>query len=123
MSHTGIDLQPLSPSAVLAGPSVVRENNNHSNGDNAKTNTFSPSVRSVEEQQRSIDASAATSMAEIVTFPPAEVDVVTSKSGMLVIIISTTLVTGIGSMLNGLVTVSLPDLSADLGLGKNVQLW
>jgi len=48
---------------------------------------------------------------------------VTSKSGTLIIILSTTLVTGIGSMLNGLITVSLPQLSRDLEIPPGLQLW
>ena len=48
---------------------------------------------------------------------------VTSKSGTLIIILSTTLVTGIGSMLNGLITVSLPQLSRDLKIPPGLQLW
>ncbi|KAL1310951.1 hypothetical protein AAFC00_001174 [Neodothiora populina] len=48
---------------------------------------------------------------------------VTSKSGTLIIILSTTLVTGIGSMLNGMVTVSLPQLTIDLEIPGALQLW
>ena len=52
-----------------------------------------------------------------------QVEHVVSKSGTMIIILSTTLVTGIGSMLNGLVTVSLPSLAVDLELQKSLQLW
>jgi len=48
---------------------------------------------------------------------------VTSKAKRAVIIASITLVTGVASMLNGLVTVILPTLQQDLHLSDSILLW
>ena len=48
---------------------------------------------------------------------------ITSKGRTAVIIASITMVTGIASMLNGLVTVILPTLQQDLALSDSILLW
>ena len=49
--------------------------------------------------------------------------VVTSKSKTAIIIASITMVTGVASMLNGIVTVILPTLQVDLQLSESILLW
>lgn len=47
----------------------------------------------------------------------------TSKGTTAVVIASVTLVTGISSLLNGLTTVILPTMAADLEIPDNLILW
>ncbi|PNS14287.1 hypothetical protein CAC42_6800 [Sphaceloma murrayae] len=53
----------------------------------------------------------------------AEVQAVTSKTRSAAIIVSIAMVTGAGSMLNGIVTVVLPTMAKDLGLGPELIIW
>jgi hypothetical protein len=47
----------------------------------------------------------------------------TSKGKTFIVISSTTVITGISSLLAGVVTVSLPTIAKDLGLGESLLLW
>lgn len=46
-----------------------------------------------------------------------------SRKQTLAVITSVTCVTGISSLLSGLVAVGLPTIARDLGLGANLLLW
>ena len=48
---------------------------------------------------------------------------ITSKKRSVAIIFSIAMVTGVSSMLNGLVTVILPTLIKDLGMSADLQVW
>lgn len=51
------------------------------------------------------------------------VDTVTSKSRTVVIIASVTLTTGISTLLNGVTTVALPHMAAELDIPQGLTLW
>lgn len=110
MSRTSLELQPLplpvQPSTAYAKP---------------RRESVAHSIHSNQTQDR-VDVNDVTSI-ELSIAEAEESTFVTSRSGTLIIILSTTLVTGIGSMLNGMVTVSLPQLATDLDLQASLQLW
>ena len=54
---------------------------------------------------------------------PGAVAQVEAKRKTILIITAVTLVTGTASMLNGIVTVSLPTLAIDLDLGTDLLFW
>ena len=110
MSRTSIELNPLAhPTAVHARPSQGYPP--------SIVPSFAPSVAPSVHTIQTFESNDGLSSG---LGEPAEV---TSKGRTLVIILSTTLVTGIGSMLNGLVTVTLPQLAVDLGIQDGLLLW
>lgn len=105
MSRTSIELEPLS-AGPLPKPTAIHL---------TKANNTLPASSSQDALVRD-DVEDDLSLRRVAT-------TVETTAQTALVITAITLVTATASLLNGLVTVSLPTLAIDLGLGPDVLLW
>lgn len=99
MSQTSIELATIARPEAVAKTSIRRPS------------TINPSIDSLIQP----DESSTHNLERTIT--------VTSKSRTAVIIASVTLITAISTLLNGLTTVALPTMAAELGIPDSLLLW
>ena len=116
MSRTSIDLVTIThPQAVAKSgarrPSTASHISSFTRGPSTTGNVSTASLASHDD----LDAYGGEGLERTVT--------ITSKTRTAAIITSVTLITGISSLVNGLTTVALPTIAAELGIPDSLLLW
>lgn len=99
MSHTTIELSSIATPEVALKPNARRPSSVHT--------SIPPQIDQDDYSLHELE----------------RVSTVTSKSRTAIIITSVTLITGISTLLNGLTTVALPTMAAELGIPDSLLLW
>lgn len=101
MSRVSVELQSISrPEAIATAVSSIRR----------------PSTIGAASSELNRDDASLQNLERVVT-------AVESKTQTAAVISAVTLITGISTLLNGLTTVVLPTMAADLGIPDNLLLW
>ncbi|KZF26937.1 integral membrane protein [Xylona heveae TC161] len=103
MSQTAVEIQLQVPSSQLSKTGELQRTSSRS---------LSPYPDDVFNQIRNNDQNELGNVYQVKT-----------KGKTVLIITAVTLVTGTASMLNGMITVSLPTLAIDLGIGPDLLFW